>query len=234
VGGIARLGELLVELRHAPDPRVLVEVALVQLSSDPGASGDDIGALAARVTQLEQAIAAGAAAAAAPVDPATGRAALGGRARPRDTVAAPTAPTAPTASTARVEPAAAAVAVASGDIEQEWNSLRPTLKGRARALYTPVDLVGATGDTVTLAVPNAMHRSKCEEHRGEVEESWQAVTGRPVRIDLVVRDDQPAVEPMTTAPPDDLIDDGPVAAMPSAIERLAQAFPGAELVEGRE
>ncbi len=60
VRGIERLGEILVELRHAPDPRVLVEVALVQLCSDSGATGDDVGALAARVTQLEQAVAAGA------------------------------------------------------------------------------------------------------------------------------------------------------------------------------
>ena len=33
---------------------------------------------------------------------------------------------------------------------------------------------------------------------------------------------------------DDLVDDGPTGPMPSAVERLAQAFPGAELVEGRE
>ena len=31
VGAIERLGEILVELRHSPDPRVLIEVALVQL-----------------------------------------------------------------------------------------------------------------------------------------------------------------------------------------------------------
>ena len=50
VRAIERLGEILVELRHAPDPRVLVEVALVQLTSAPDASaGDDIGPLAARV-----------------------------------------------------------------------------------------------------------------------------------------------------------------------------------------
>jgi DNA polymerase-3 subunit gamma/tau len=226
VRGIERLGEILVELRHAPDPRVLVEVALVQLSSDPGASGDDIGALAARVSKLELAVAAGPppAAAPSPVDPATGRAALGGRARPRE---APSAPTAP--------PPLAAPPAAAGDVEQEWNALRPTLKGRARALYTPVDLVGSSGDTVTLAVPNAMHRSKCEEHRDEVEGSWRAATGRPVTISLVVRD-EPVAAP---APPDDTVDvndlvESPAGSMPSAIERLAQAFPGAELVEGRE
>ena len=50
VRAIERLGEILVELRHAPDPRVLVEVALVQLASPAPASGGDIAPLAARVT----------------------------------------------------------------------------------------------------------------------------------------------------------------------------------------
>src|SRR5918994_3913006 len=41
VRAIERLGEILAELRHAPDPRVLVEVALVQLTSVPDASAGD-------------------------------------------------------------------------------------------------------------------------------------------------------------------------------------------------
>ena len=91
VAAIEKLGQILVELRHAPDPRVLVEVALVQLTrpaADVGAgpsagAGDDTGGLAARVAKLEQALASGAfsPAAAAPVDPTTGRARLGGRAQ---------------------------------------------------------------------------------------------------------------------------------------------------------
>jgi DNA polymerase-3 subunit gamma/tau len=225
VRGIERLGEILVELRHAPDPRVLVEVALVQLSTAPSAAPDDVGALAARVTALEQAVAAApSAAGSAPVDPATGRAALGGRARPS---------TPPRAAAEE----SGGVAVGSGDVEQEWNSIRPTLKGRARALYTPVDLVGSRGDTVTLAVPNAMHQSKCEEHRGEVEQAWSAATGRAVTIELVVADTSGSVQrPAAVDDGDDVLDPaaGEPAPGPSVIERLAQAFPGAELVEGRE
>src|SRR4051794_13233842 len=58
VRAIERLGEILTELRHAPDPRVLVEVALVQLAAaPPAAAADDLGALAARVAVLEQALA---------------------------------------------------------------------------------------------------------------------------------------------------------------------------------
>ena len=82
VRAIERLGEILVELRHAPDPRVLVEVALVQLTMAPPEAADDIGAAGrpgrqARAGRRPPARRR----AVAPVDPATGRTALGGRAR---------------------------------------------------------------------------------------------------------------------------------------------------------
>ena len=110
VRGIEQLGEALTEMRHAPDPRVLLDVAIVKLTSDAAASGDAgaaLGALTARVAKLEKQIADGIPAAAAPsaaspaaaataapadaaspTDPKTGRAQLGGRARRS---AAPTA-----------------------------------------------------------------------------------------------------------------------------------------------
>jgi DNA polymerase-3 subunit gamma/tau len=248
VRGIERLGEILVELRHAPDPRVLVEVALVQLSAEPEAGADDIGALAARLTKLEQAVAAGPAAGAGsgPVDPSTGRAVLGGRARRGETEPAPLREAGAAAAAVADNPpapAAPAAPVPSGALEQQWRDLRPTLKGRARALYTPVDLVGASDDepdVVTLAVPNATHQAKCEEHRDEVEQAWRAASGRPITIRLVVRDEPgvssaalPAdrdVEP-DVGDPADLVD-APAGSTQSAVERLAQAFPGAQLVEG--
>ena len=81
VRAMERLGEMLVDLRHAPDPRVLLEVALVQLTHQVA----DPAALLARIEKLEQAIAGGVAVRAspspAPVDPATGRTTLGGRAK---------------------------------------------------------------------------------------------------------------------------------------------------------
>ncbi len=77
------LGTALLEMRHAPDPRILLEVALVKLTHaevDPG-----ITAVLARLKHLEDQMAQGVTLAAAPtpappVDPATGRARLGSRA----------------------------------------------------------------------------------------------------------------------------------------------------------
>jgi len=97
VRSMERLGEMLVEMRHAPDPRLLLEVALVQLTHH--AATADVGVLVERIERLEQQIAAGAAAPAArpvAIDPATGRAALGSRAR-TSAPAAPAAPSRPSA-----------------------------------------------------------------------------------------------------------------------------------------
>ena len=52
VRGIELFGSILVEMRHAPNPRVLVDVAVVQLTSD--AANDDVTALAARLERLER------------------------------------------------------------------------------------------------------------------------------------------------------------------------------------
>ena len=86
VRALETLGGILIEMRHAPDPRVLLEVALVKLSNPQADTGT--AALLARIEKLEHAVARGgvasAASAPAPRDPTTGRAVLGGRAR-RDT-----------------------------------------------------------------------------------------------------------------------------------------------------
>ena len=87
VRGIETLGAALSDMRQAPDARVLLDVAAVQLTADSVAP--DLGALLARLHRLEEQVAAGvpAAAAGAPAaptaaaDPNTARAALGGRAR---------------------------------------------------------------------------------------------------------------------------------------------------------
>ena len=110
VRAMERIGEVLVEMRHAPDPRLLLEVALVQLTHQ--GSANDVGALLTRVEKLEQALASGAAAVPArpaPVDPTTGRATLGGRARrePPVTITA-AAGTATSTSTPSASPASTA------------------------------------------------------------------------------------------------------------------------------
>ncbi|MFK8023819.1 MAG: DNA polymerase III subunit gamma/tau [Ilumatobacter sp.] len=72
VRGIEMLGGALTEMRNAPDPRVLLDVAVVQLTSVE-AGGDDVASLATRLQRLERQVAAGAGTptSASPAAPAT-------------------------------------------------------------------------------------------------------------------------------------------------------------------
>lgn len=240
VRAIERLGEILVELRHAPDPRVLVEVALVQLATAPAAAaGDDIGPLAARVTALELAVAEGRAAPPAPLDPATGRTALGGRAKRAADAADPSAvppPSPPTVASPAPQVATAPAAAAADDLRAEWEQVRPALRGIAKPLYMAVAWEQGSGDHVVLVAPNGVHRDKCEQARREVEAAWQAATGHAVEIELICKDDPP-VNGAVAGPHDeeaidldDLVDAAP-GTVPTTLDRLAEAFPGSELVE---
>ena len=161
VRGIELLGAALAEMRHAPDPRVLLDVATVQLTVD--SVGDDSAALLARIERLERQVADRVAAPAesktsVPVDPTTGRVALGGRARAAtaDTgaaraVAAPaegaavsaqpdrSAEPAPAPPLPESEPEPAAPAGASMPVSADvWeNTIRPGLRGHgARGVRT--------------------------------------------------------------------------------------------------
>ena len=78
------LGSTMVEMRHAPDSRLLLEVAVVQLAAP--SFDDSTENLLARISQLEEAVkqlkeqGIAAALPPAPLNPTTGRAKIGGRA----------------------------------------------------------------------------------------------------------------------------------------------------------
>lgn len=242
VRGIEQLGGALTEMRHAPDPRVLLDVAIVKLTAEAAASGDagaTIAALAARVAKLEKQLADGVPASGAPApgaaapastsgadaprDPSTGRAALGGRARrtspvepAANTSAEPTAaasdppgpgaastpvaeaatsqapdPVAPDSATDHGAPAGgpAATPVSAGPAmtQATWDdTVKPGLRGMTRAVFSPATYVSNTDTTLTLALPNPVHRDKCEQHRETVETALAESVGSPVTLDLVI------------------------------------------------
>ena len=242
VRAIERLGEILVELRHAPDPRVLVEVALVQVTTQP-ASSDDVAALAARLAKLEQAVAEAPSAPArpAPVDPATGRTALGGRARrapdptpagcrPAGRVGA--ARTVGAAGTcgidrrrARRRAAGVEGARAAGVEEPRPRPLhlgrrrrRRRRHGHARHTqrHPPGEVRGRAGHR---RAGVGRHHRPGGRHRPHLGERG---TGDAGAATAARRGDRPR-RPRRRAP----------GTAPTALERLAEAFPGAEVIEGR-
>jgi len=257
VRSMERLGEMLVEMRHAPDPRLLLEVALVQLTHE--AASSDLHTLMARLERLEQAVADGAAAAAGkvPTDPSTGRATIGGRARrqpqPSSAPSAPSAtttdpgpapqPAPPPASTAPAATASAGIADAEIPALFE-KQVRPSLRGMAKAIYMGAHVGVMSNGALVVNFAGEPHRVRAEEYRSEVERALAAATGRAVALSLVVdqaaaHDDNvvplkraqqaPADEDVDTA---DLVDVPPESVI-SPIDRLTQAFPGSEIIEER-
>jgi DNA polymerase-3 subunit gamma/tau len=108
------LGSTMVEMRHAPDSRLLLEVAVVQLAAP--SFDDSTENLLARISQLEEAVkqlkeqGVAAALPPAPLNPATGRAKVGGRAA----VGAATTASAGTDSAPTTSPRAVAIGEAAG------------------------------------------------------------------------------------------------------------------------
>jgi DNA polymerase-3 subunit gamma/tau len=251
VRSMERLGEMLVEMRHAPDPRLLLEVALVQLTHD--AAGSDLHSLMSRLERLEQAVAAGATAAPAakpvPTDP-SGRATIGGRAR-REVAPAPASPTTSNhPSHASSETPAAAPAATTTSIDDSQipvlfeQQVRPALRGMTKAIYMGAHVGTMSGGALIINFAGEPHRVRAEEYRTEVERALAAAAGRSIPLSLVVdhaetHDDNvvqmkraepaPADEDVDTA---DLVDVPPDAVV-SPIDRLTQAFPGSEIIEER-
>ena len=247
VRAIETLGTTMVEMRLSPDPRILAEVALVQLTNDE--AGTDVDALLARIERLENTVkqlrdegAVGLASVRNPKDPTTGRAILGGAARGNP----------PAARTANADAPAATPSPATTQprvpvtVPEAWEQ---TVKGQVkpiiRALYSAGTFIGNNGEAWQFSVPNEAHGAKCQEHRAAVEAALAKVIGEPVKVEIVVggraHDDEPAPVARITAPQPahdpaaeeiDLseLTDAPPESIRTPIDRLAEAFPGSEFV----
>ena len=235
------LGGALVEMRHATDPRVLLDVALVRIANP--ATDDSPGALLERLERLERASATSAATAAAAPPPVTsgGRAALGSHARKTTAPAEASRTEAPHAASTTEEPKRSPAPDGSFPSRDEltvaWaDVVLPQLKGMVKALYAAGRFLSADESGAVFALPTAPHRAKCEERRHEVEAVLAAHFGRPVPLQLVVDGESgPTPKPAAAAPvveePVDLseLTDAP-SAPTSSIDRITEAFPGAELL----
>ncbi|MEY4159079.1 MAG: polymerase gamma/tau subunit [Actinomycetota bacterium] len=212
VRAMETIGDTLIAMRHAPDARLLLEVSLMKLCS-PGDSGD-VSGLVARLERLERAVASGVTAAPAspppPVDPTTGRAKLGGaakpvvdtpRAAPEPTLVKPAAPKAQAVmdkAPAEVDKAPAEVDKAPAEVDNApavagnpadlWPQVLTSLKPLVRALYSACSVSSPTADTVVLSAPNAVHQTKCNEHAATVAAAFEKLTGRKVGVNVDVGD----------------------------------------------
>ena len=233
VRAIEVLGEILIEMRHAPDARLLIEVALVKLTSVNNAN--DNSSLIARIERLEAGITRDASAPIvrpAPINAATGKVQLGGKATVA--VAAPSAGP-----------------LSDEQLVSQWTDVVSGFKALARAVFSAVNAVSCVDGVLTVSAPNDAHQRKAQEHVAAVETQLSSITGRKITIAF----NAPAAKPSAAAPvrakapvaTDEQIaeavfedvDPSQLTSAPttksttttSVEEQLAKAFPGSKLVE---
>ena len=233
VRAIEVLGEILIEMRHAPDARLLIEVALVKLTSVNNAN--DNSSLIARIERLEAGITRDASAPIvrpAPMNAATGKVQLGGKA----TVAVAAPSSGP---------------LSDDQLVSQWADVVSGFKALARAVFSAVSAVSCDDGVLTVSAPNDAHQRKAQEHVAAVEAQLSSITGRKITIAFSA----PAAKPSAAAPArakapvatDEQIaeavfedvDPSQLTSAPttksttttSVEEQLAKAFPGSKLVE---
>ena len=127
-------------------------------------------------------------------------------------------------------------------IEQIWTKeILPALAPKVRARFQASRLVGVDGQTITFALPNPVHRERCEQLKTEVELALSKVVGTSVLLSLessqesdfneiekVVsienvtdQTDDTILAELEDAPPDDR----------TSVDRFQDAFPGAIVVD---
>ncbi len=209
------LGRAQVSMRDAPDPRVDLEVALVRLAHpEADTSPEALLARIERLESAGRATAPHSGVPGPPAvgDPAsrvhppatpTGEPAvarpsgktLGAVRRQRDPDPVPveTAPVdpVPRAAPEPVQPgpvAAPAVPMPTRDeLVQAWGDhIIGRLRPKAKALFQAGRFVGVEGEKAVFGLPNEIHRSRCEEVRGEIEVALADHFGRAVGLVLVV------------------------------------------------
>ncbi len=120
------------------------------------------------------------------------------------------------------------------ELTKAWGDrILASLPGRSKARFGAGRFIAVDGGTAVFAVPNEHYLARCEEVRGEVEAALSAHFGVPVPLRLAVEGPESLVAEVPPDPePYDLEAgaEAPAAVASSPVERLRQAFPGAEEV----
>ena len=218
VRALETLGRAMVEMRDAPDPTVVLEIALVRVAR-PELDVAPV-ALLERIERLERGTQTSAPPPPKPAAPRPSSRPPLGQLRPAaqrraaEPATHPAADPAPASGTPAGEPvelaapspqdapappaAGSAEAVAAGAPDRDaltlaWgDTILPTLSPRARALYQSGRFVDADGRSCTFAVESDAQREHCERKRQEVEAALASHFGSPVEVRLVVDGRSPA------------------------------------------
>ena len=254
VRAIEVLGDVLIEIRHAPDARLLLEVAVVKLTRQNLSA--DVASLMARIERLESGVTAirdstGPISRPSLVDPTTGRTKLGGRASATMPSVGQTAR--PTQTEVKPEPqpetkpkvseaAKPTAVIGDAEIKSVWSEVVAAQKPIVRALYSAVTFNECKDGVLTLGAPSEMHITRSNEHLHTLIESLHKIAGKKLEVKFVVaaakrgksasgspeQDDYDAVEDISETTK------APTGKVSSPIDELAKAFPGSKIIDDKK
>ena len=249
---IETLGSAVLDMRNAPDARVLLEVALVRLVHRELQMG--IESLLARVERLEKALEDRPVLAPAPKDPTTGRAVLGGRVngdsapmrRPatEKSIDAGAQPPSPEPAEAPVLSAPAAPPAGSGDpdaVVAAWTTdVLGSLSGMRRAVAQMAKPMARDG-AVVLLVDNQPSAERVKAYLKDLTAVIHKAAGGRCSIEIEVRGEDPRSgkqpEPVQANADieEEFIDLEEAKSLPtvstkSATDQLTSMFPGSEII----
>jgi DNA polymerase-3 subunit gamma/tau len=259
VRAMETLGSALIDMRHAPDPRLLLEVSVVKMASPETDTGID--GLMARIAHLEETMkrlqtrSSEPALPPAPVDPTTGRAAAGSAtgsiARPQAAPAA--APNAPTSSVSNVASEVSAPAPASAPHQQDpaaaWPQIVNSLQKLAKAIFASGSVQSVADGVVTIELANKATADNASKYVSAVEAAVTSVCGSGYSVKVVAATPAPSAEsapkskkksivedvkndPTAPVDPNDILEIAPDN--DPTVERLRNAFPGAQIVSDKK
>ena len=203
---IEALGAASLDMRNAPDQRVVLEVALLRLAHRPLDTG--VEGLLARIERLEREMAERPAVveASVPVNPSTGRAVLGGRAM-RDASGGGSRPSAGAAppsvapsSTPRSDGDSAGATMPLDDLVSQWETLVvPKVTGLRRAVLRMAKPSVRDGALV-LSVKNSTERGRVNEYLDEFVAVVHRALGSSCEVSVEAPVDATPVAPTRPSP----------------------------------
>ena len=245
------LGLSLVDMRRSPDPRVDLEVALVKISSNQTSSDSStLDSLESRVTLLEETIRElkltnstrekkGNSQVVSDQTEELGKKTLEAESLQNNLG---NNESELSKSVSKVDVEKKGIPTKQQFVDSWGEELLPKLSKKARARFSAGRPVSVDENGVTIALPNEPHLRRCSELLGELETAIKNTFGVLVPVLLAVDDQSLSslsppnpVKPPTPVNNDedldlsDLVEADPNSG--SAVERLSQAFPGAEIVE---
>ena len=247
VRALELLGQALVDMRQAPDPRLVLDLALVRLfaaTAEP--QGPQKRERPASPTQHT----GGGPAAPARAALASAQSSEESEAPTGDSASAPVPPVPPPPpppssddnvadSRDQTLPASKTSDKAVKDLSMArvaeiWEQQAlPALSARARARFQAATIVGVSEGQVQFELPNETHRERCEQMKDEIEAALRNALETPVQVDLTAApEENPRADtkPVVVAE-EEIVDpaefEASADAGPSSVDRLLDAFPGA-------